>query len=39
MPAGSEDDLLKALVEEWPAYLAYLVAFATIGDGVGSPTP
>lgn len=31
VPAGSEDDLLKALVEEWPAYLAYLVSFATIG--------
>ena len=31
VPAGSEEDLLKALVEEWPAYLAYLVAFATIG--------
>ena len=31
VPAGSEDDLLKALREEWPAYLAYLVAFATIG--------
>lgn len=31
VPAGSEDDLLKALIEEWPAYLAYLVSFATIG--------
>jgi len=31
VPAGSEEDLLNALVEEWPAYLAYLVAFATIG--------
>ena len=31
VPAGSEDDLLKALTEEWPAYLAYLVSFATIG--------
>ena len=31
VPAGSEHHLLKALVEEWPAYLAYLVAFATIG--------
>lgn len=31
VPAGSKNDLLKALVEEWPAYLAYLVSFATIG--------
>ena len=31
VPAGSEDDLLQALIEEWPAYLAYLVSFATIG--------
>jgi uncharacterized membrane protein len=31
VPAGSADDLLRALVEEWPAYLAYLVSFATIG--------
>jgi uncharacterized membrane protein len=31
VPAGSEDDLLRALVEEWPAYLAYLVSFASIG--------
>ena len=31
VPAGSEDDLLGALVEEWPSYLAYVVSFATIG--------
>jgi uncharacterized membrane protein len=31
VPAGSAKDLLKALVEEWPAYLGYLVSFATIG--------
>ncbi|TCN31673.1 putative membrane protein [Kribbella orskensis] len=31
VPAGSEKDLLKALGEEWPAYLGYLVSFATIG--------
>jgi TMEM175 potassium channel family protein len=31
VPAGSEDHLLRALVEEWPAYLAYAVSFATIG--------
>ena len=31
VPAGSEDDLLGALVDEWPSYLAYVVSFATIG--------
>ncbi len=31
VPVGSANDLLRALVEEWPAYLAYLVSFATIG--------
>jgi hypothetical protein len=31
VPAGSEKDLLHALVEEWPAYLGYVVSFATIG--------
>lgn len=31
VPAGSEDDLLKALVDQWPSYLAYLVSFSTIG--------
>lgn len=31
VPAGSTDDLLRALIEEWPAYLTYLVSFATIG--------
>jgi uncharacterized membrane protein len=31
VPAGSEDDLLGAIVGEWPSYLAYLVSFATIG--------
>jgi TMEM175 potassium channel family protein len=31
VPAGSEDDLLKALIAQWPSYLAYLVSFATIG--------
>lgn len=31
MPAGSEDDLLGALGDQWPSYLAYLVSFATIG--------
>ena len=31
VPAGSEDDLLRAVAEQWPSYLAYLVSFATIG--------
>ncbi|WP_432877349.1 TMEM175 family protein [Kribbella sp. CA-245084] len=31
VPAGSEDDLWGALVDQWPSYLAYLVSFATIG--------
>lgn len=31
VPSGSEDDLLGAVVDEWPSYLAYLVSFSTIG--------
>ena len=31
VPAGSSGDLLAAVIDEWPAYLAYLVSFATIG--------
>ena len=31
MPEGSGDDLLDALADQWPSYLAYLVSFATIG--------
>jgi uncharacterized membrane protein len=31
VPEGSKDELLGALVDQWPAYLAYLVSFATIG--------
>jgi uncharacterized membrane protein len=31
IPAGSEDDLFGAFVDEWRSYLAYLVSFATIG--------
>ncbi len=31
VPAGSEDDLLGALGDQWPSYLAYTVSFATIG--------
>lgn len=31
VPAGSGDDLLGALRDQWPSYLAYFVSFATIG--------
>ncbi len=31
VPANSADDLLGAVLDEWPSYLAYLVSFATIG--------
>jgi uncharacterized membrane protein len=31
VPAGSEDDLLGAVLGQWPSYLAYLVSFSTIG--------
>jgi uncharacterized membrane protein len=31
VPEGSEDDLLEAIVDQWPSYLAYVVSFATIG--------
>ncbi|HYJ68380.1 MAG TPA: TMEM175 family protein [Nocardioidaceae bacterium] len=31
VPGGSEDDLLGALADQWPSYLAYLVSFSTIG--------
>jgi uncharacterized membrane protein len=31
VPAGSEDDLLSAVLHEWPSYLAYLVSFSTVG--------
>ena len=31
VPAGSEDDLLGALVDQWPSYMAYFVSFSTIG--------
>ena len=31
IPSGSERDLLGAVVSQWPAYLAYLVSFSTIG--------
>jgi uncharacterized membrane protein len=32
VPAGAEDDLLGALADQWPSYLAYVVSFATIGE-------
>jgi uncharacterized membrane protein len=31
VPAGSEDDLLQALLDQWPSYIAYLISFATVG--------
>ena len=31
VPAGSEKDLLGAVIAQWPSYLAYIVSFATIG--------
>jgi len=31
VPAGSEDDLLGAVLGQWPSYLAYVVSFATVG--------
>ncbi|KUH69954.1 hypothetical protein AU184_14165 [Mycolicibacterium novocastrense] len=31
VPDGSEDDLLAAVVRQWPSYLTYLVSFSTIG--------
>lgn len=31
VPANASNDLLRALLDEWPAYLAYVVSFATIG--------
>lgn len=31
LPEDAGDDLLRAFIQEWPSYLAYLVSFATIG--------
>ncbi len=31
VPEGSEGHLLSAVLSLWPAYLAYIVSFATIG--------
>jgi len=29
--AGAEEDLLQAILDEWPSYFAYFVSFFTIG--------
>jgi uncharacterized membrane protein len=31
VPSGSQGDLARALADQWPSYLAYLVSFSTIG--------
>src|SRR5262245_58207594 len=31
VPPGSESDLLRAVLDQWPSYVAYLVSFSTIG--------
>jgi uncharacterized membrane protein len=31
VPDGSEDDLLGAIADQWPSYLAYVASFSTIG--------
>lgn len=31
VPEGSGDDLLQAILDQWPSYVAYVVSFATIG--------
>jgi uncharacterized membrane protein len=31
VPAGSEDDLLGAFLDQWRSYLAYAVSFSTVG--------
>lgn len=31
VPEGSEDDMLRAVLDQWPSYLAYIVSFATVG--------
>ncbi len=31
VPAASEEDLLSAIVDQWPSYMAYLISFTTIG--------
>jgi uncharacterized membrane protein len=31
VPPGSGGDLLRAVLDQWPSYLAYVVSFATVG--------
>ena len=31
VPVGSEEDLLGAVLDQWPSYLAYFVSFASVG--------
>jgi uncharacterized membrane protein len=31
VPEGSQDDVLSAVLDQWPSYLAYVVSFSTIG--------
>jgi uncharacterized membrane protein len=31
IPARTTGDLLQAVIDEWPSYLAYFVSFSTIG--------
>ena len=31
VPEGSDSDLLGAVLDQWPSYLAYVVSFATVG--------
>jgi uncharacterized membrane protein len=31
VPSGSEENLLGAVLGQWPSYLTYLVSFSTIG--------
>ena len=31
VPPGSDSDLLRAVLDQWPSYLAYVVSFATVG--------
>lgn len=31
VPEGSSDNLLQAILDQWPSYVAYVVSFATIG--------
>ena len=31
IPARTSGDLLQAVIDEWPSYLAYFVSFSTIG--------